>query len=402
MTRKRSFAMQSTSPGEIALQHLDRVRSELRSDLDSVEEKISELEAEGVVKRSRIEDLLSLLQALADLDTHFSETGFKEGDHSIVQQDLLNAQDSLKAIIDLIEEEVWEPNQSARLTNAYSEFRARLMNTMNAMDLVKVALRKLVEISLRKTTPSQILQSQIPGAGLRSSMGSSAIIRSQELERQRIAREIHDGPAQAIANVVLRMDILSKIYEKDPTQVPKEISKMKNISQQALDEIRGFIFDLRPMTLQDLGLVATIKRIVSSFKENKGADVRFAVDGKEYPLGQLVNLTVFRIAQEALNNIKKYAECTTAWVHLKYMADKVILIVEDDGIGFNVEEVSRSQKRFETFGMLGMKERADDINAEFDIKSAPGEGTKVVLVIPIENNPAMSAHWDEIKYGLVR
>jgi two-component system sensor histidine kinase DegS len=264
------------------------------------------------------------------------------------------------------------------------------MDSINAIELVTLALKKYTgDRSGVRQSGSVRIQSSSTAPGSKAVRGSSAIIRSQELERQRIAREIHDGPAQAIANVVLRMEILGKIYEKDPSKVPGEIARMKEIAQGALDEIRGFIFDLRPMTLQDLGLVATIKRIVSSLKELSKIDVRLVVQGEERQLGQLVSLAVFRIAQEALNNIKKSSQCNVAWVHLKWLKDKVTLIVEDDGVGFDIEELSNSQKKYVSFGLLGMQERADDINAELEVISSPGKGTKVVLIVPTVDNPAI-------------
>lgn len=392
--------MQSTSPGEIALQHLDRVRSELKKDLDSVEDRLAEIEAEGTVKRSRIGELVSLLHSISDAENQFAEMNAGNGDNTSAQSGSLIAQNKLNLILSQVEEEVCKPGQTDRLAGVYNGFRERLMNAINALDLVKVALRKLAENMMQRQTPSQVIPNQTTGTESRSSMGSSAIIRSQELERQRIAREIHDGPAQAIANVVLRMDILLKIFEKDPNQVPKELAKMKGIAQGALDEIRGFIFDLRPMTLQDLGLVATIKRVVASAKDSGGPEIRFVVDGEVFPLGQLINLTMFRIAQEALNNIRKHSKCSSVWLHLKYLENKVLLIVEDDGCGFDPENLSNDQKKYASYGLLGMRERAGDINAELEIVSKPGEGTKLVLIVPTKDNPAMNAQWDEVKYGL--
>jgi signal transduction histidine kinase len=386
--------MQSTSPGEIALQHLDRVRSDLKKDLESVEDKLTEIEAEGVVKRNRVEELVTLLHTLATVDDHFANSESGDGNPTESQAGLYKTPNNIISILDLVEDEVVQPTQTSRLADVYTGFRERLMSTINALDIVKVAIRKLTENVVQKQT---VIPNQSTGTESRSSMGSSAIIRSQELERQRIAREINDGPAQAIANVVLRMDILSKIFEKDPTQVPKELAKMKGIAQGALDEIRGFIFDLRPMTLQDLGLVATIKRVISAAKESSGPEIRFVVDGEAYPLGNLINLTMFRIAQEALNNIRKHSKCSIAWIHLKYLEDRVILIVEDDGCGFEIENVNSDQNKYASYGLLGMRERAADINAEFEINSKSGEGTKLILIVPTRDNPAMKAHWDEVK-----
>ncbi len=380
----------------MALEHLERMKAELRNDLESINANIAELEAGGAVKRNRVEELASVLYALASQEQYLAINDPEKASERHEESEMRKAQDKLREILVDVERESRAPSHEGKLAETYNSFRSRLMMTINAMDLVAVALRKNAELLQRRSTSSSKTQAAEggTGTGTRAQPGSSAIIRSQELERHRIAREIHDGPAQAIANVVLRMDILAKISEKDPSRVREELARMKEIAQGALDEIRGFIFDLRPMTLQDLGLVATIKRITSSLKELSGLNVRFVVDGDERTLGQLVTLTVFRIAQEAITNLRKYSKCSTAWVHLKYLENKVILIVEDDGVGFDLNEVANGQKRFATFGLLGMRERADDINAEFEITTAPNKGTKVVLVVPTKDNPALDARLD--------
>jgi two-component system sensor histidine kinase DegS len=201
------------------------------------------------------------------------------------------------------------------------------------------------------------------------------------MERQRIAREIHDGPAQAIANVVLRLEIVNKVYEKNPASVPEELTKMKELAQIALNEIRGFIFDLRPMTLQDLGLAATIKRVIHTMNTPEATLIQFILEGDEREIQPDVKLALFRIAQESLNNMRKHAKAKSCWVHLKYLKDKVVLIVEDDGQGFDESKVADYQRKYISFGLLGMRERADDIGASFEISSKPGEGTKVTLII---------------------
>ncbi len=371
---------------ELAVQRLTQLGSELREQLQSLERKLADLEAEGVVRRSRIDELTSSVQQIT-----------KKGLSEEVEIDPEKEEAELRSILDRVVIEGLNLGQREKLAEAFSGFRSQLMSALNEVDLVSSALRKAAKSEEEKAAQQQKVQIQNPRNPQRSVRGSSAIIRSQEIERHKIAREIHDGPAQAIANVVLRMDILSKIYEKDPTEVPNELARMKKIAQGALDEIRGFIFDLRPMTLQDLGLVATIKRIVQSLKDLENVSIRFVVEGKERPLGQLVTLTVFRIAQEALTNMKKHSQCETAWVHLKYLPNKLILIVEDDGVGFDADEVERDQKKYISFGLVGMNERAEDIGAGLEISSRPGDGTKVVLVVPTELNPAIEATLAEEK-----
>ncbi len=376
-----------TTPGEIALHHLERLKKDLRKELDSIEGNLVEFEADSIVRRNRIKELAAKHHEHANKVKELA--GVDAESHPDGSMGIIDTQNKLMEILSTIESEVNELSRRDKWSDTYNSFRTRLMLTINTLDLIAVAQRKNTELLQQKALNESRLSAVEAVPGQRSHLGASAIIRSQEVERQRIAREIHDGPAQAIANVVLRMDILAKIYEKDPSRVPDEITRMKSIAQQALDEIRGFIFDLRPMTLQDLGLVATIKRIVVSLKSISDLDVRFVVEGKERQLGQHVNLAVFRIAQEAMSNIRKYAECDTAWVHLKYMKDEVILIVEDDGVGFDIEEVAEGQKKYATFGQLGMQERAEDINGELKITSEKGKGTKVVLIVPLVDNPAI-------------
>lgn len=206
---------------------------------------------------------------------------------------------------------------------------------------------------------------------------SSAIIRSQEMERQRIAREIHDGPAQAIANVILRLDLVEKMMAQKPELVGREFAKMKEIAQGALNEIRGFIFDLRPMTLQDLGLTATLKKIVQSNQGLSDSHVEFIVEGTEAPLSAEAELAIFRIAQEALTNVKKHALANNAYVHLKYLPGEVVLIVEDDGHGFEANKTVNGD--YTHFGLIGMQERAEDIDGDLQVISQKGRGTKVIF-----------------------
>ncbi|HEX9743963.1 MAG TPA: sensor histidine kinase [bacterium] len=366
-----------TANGDLAVSHMERLSAELSRNLKSVEKKIADLEAENVMGDERIDKLAEDIVKLGALE----EVPVAEGQEPITGP----AWDPhiLKVFLTKATKTKYFGNPNGELLEICGNYRNHIISMINAMDLVMSALKKAGELEKQKDQYLRTTKQSVSGA--RTQLGSSAIIRSQELERHRIAREIHDGPAQAIANVVLRMDILRNIYEKNPSKVPVELFRMKKIAEGALNEIRGFIFDLRPMTLQDLGLVATLKRVVTSIRELSEIDIRFVLEGDERPLGQLATLTTFRIAQEAMNNVKKYSEASTAWVHLKYLENKVVLIIEDNGKGFNPEEVAENQKNYVTFGLLGMQERADDIGADLTIDSEPGAGTKVALVIPTDD-----------------
>ncbi|MCD6218666.1 sensor histidine kinase [bacterium] len=279
-------------------------------------------------------------------------------------------------------------SQSASSNEAYIEIASKISPLINTYSDV-IEKVSLMESNLETYFRSQKTSEERKEHAKSQSIlpGASAIIRSQELERQRIAREIHDGPAQAIANVIFRLDIVQKIMEQRPEAIEDEMSKVKKIAQGALNEIRHFIFDLRPMTLQDLGLTATLRKIVQRSPEKYNTKVELMIEGEERELNAEVDLAIFRIAQESLNNIKKHAKASNAWIQLKYLDAKVVLIVEDNGVGFDMKrKKEQSQKEYNSFGLLGMQERADDIAGSLQITSQPMRGTKVIFTVPIQQD----------------
>jgi two-component system sensor histidine kinase DegS len=223
-------------------------------------------------------------------------------------------------------------------------------------------------------------------AGLRqqSAVGTQ-IIQAQEEERRRIAREIHDGPAQAMANLVLRAEICQKTMETGKGSLQSELGDLKRLAKDCLKEVRRIIFDLRPMALDDLGLAPTLARYVEELRRQVDFELRFAVFGKERRLEQGVEAALFRFVQEALTNCRKYAKAGRADVRVEFVPGLVRVVVEDDGQGFDPEQVLRRQARKgEHFGLLGMKERVELFDGTFQVASAPGRGTKVVAQIPLE------------------
>ncbi|MCM8900759.1 sensor histidine kinase [Caldicoprobacter algeriensis] len=213
------------------------------------------------------------------------------------------------------------------------------------------------------------------------------IITAQEQERQRLARDIHDGPAQSLSNIVLKCELCEKLLDRDIEKARKQIGELKQLVKSSLQEIRRIIFDLRPMSLDDLGLVPTLQRYVSTFIEDTGIDVALEVyDLDENAVDKVVEVAVFRIVQEALSNIKKHSKATK--VHIKmYVKDGFLIArIADNGIGFDKEKVE-GQKRADIheggFGIYGMKQRAELLKGKLTVQSQEGKGTTVSLQIPI-------------------
>lgn len=210
------------------------------------------------------------------------------------------------------------------------------------------------------------------------------IIKAQEEERQRVAREIHDGPAQSMSNVVLKAEICEKLIDVDLDKVREELKNLKKIARDCLQDVRRIIYNLRPMSLDDLGLIPTLQRYIMTFQEDSGIAVTFKTRGVYDDLKPVISLTVFRIVQEAISNISKHANAQNVAINLEFLDDSLNLYVYDDGKGFNVEELKyRNSDINSGFGLFSMRERVDLLSGEFHISSEPGKGTRLNIKIPL-------------------
>lgn len=207
------------------------------------------------------------------------------------------------------------------------------------------------------------------------------VIRSQEEERRRVARDIHDGPAQAIANIVFRAEVCERLIDTDKERAKSELKALREHIRNTLGEIRKIIFDLRPMALDDLGLAPTIRGVLDVFREEYGLFTEVAVIGKERRLESHVEIGIFRVVQEALNNIVKHAQASSAKVRIEFAAAGVTVLVEDDGKGF---EMTEGELPSGHYGIMGMRERMQLLNGKLSIKSAPRRGTRVMISVPLE------------------
>lgn len=210
------------------------------------------------------------------------------------------------------------------------------------------------------------------------------IILAQEKERKRVAREIHDGPAQTMANVVLRAEYCEKLLVANREEVVDELHKLKKVVRESLQDIRRIIFNLRPMTLDDLGLIPTIKRYIEELKFREGFDVFLEVHGEELRLKNTYEVALFRLIQESLNNARKHAQATRIAVSINITKNDIKVTVSDNGSGFDLEKVLAEAAGKESFGLLSMKERIEMLSGELKIDSAPGSGTRIMVSISRE------------------
>lgn len=210
------------------------------------------------------------------------------------------------------------------------------------------------------------------------------VIQSQEEERKRVAREIHDGPAQLLANVVLRAEICERLLDRDLEKARQELVELKDAVRSSLTEVRKIIFDLRPMALDDLGLIPTLRKYLIQFEERSKVATDIKIIGKEEQLDPGVVIAAFRLIQECLNNVSKHAMAKNVSVKIEFRKDRLSAAISDDGIGFDVEEALRPTA--ESFGIVGMKERIELLQGEIEFDSTLGKGTKVYFQIPLHDN----------------
>ncbi|MBB5173771.1 sensor histidine kinase [Texcoconibacillus texcoconensis] len=208
------------------------------------------------------------------------------------------------------------------------------------------------------------------------------IIEAQEEERKRLSRDIHDGPAQMMANVMLRSELVERIFEeKSPEEAMNEVRELREMVKNSLTEVRRIIYDLRPMALDDLGLVPTLAKYLKNIEERGDVTVSFQHVGRDRRLPTKMEVALFRFVQEAVTNALKHGEPKKVIVKIELKATKVIVAIKDDGNGFDPED-----KKEGSFGLVGMKERVNMLDGEFSIDSKLNKGTLIVVQLPIKND----------------
>ncbi|MFA5535627.1 MAG: sensor histidine kinase [Bacillota bacterium] len=207
-----------------------------------------------------------------------------------------------------------------------------------------------------------------------------AIIKAQEEERRRVARGIHDGPAQSLANVVLRAEYCEQLIDKKPAELKKELTDLKIFARANLEHLRKIIFDLRPMNLDEFGLITAIESYVLDFEIKNQIPVEITIIGDQRTFNSATEVAVFRIIQEALNNILKHSQATQVEIIIETTSLALAFSIRDNGVGFDITEPLDN----ECFGLKGMKEWVSFLKGSFKINSNPKEGTIINVKIPLE------------------
>jgi two-component system sensor histidine kinase DegS len=208
--------------------------------------------------------------------------------------------------------------------------------------------------------------------------GIEMIVNAQEAERQRLSRQMHDGPAQALSNFILQTEIAMRLLDADPAMAKEELGNLKSSAMGTFQKVRNFIFELRPMMLDDLGLVPTLRKYADAFKEQTGLDVNLSVTGAERRLEPYLEVMVFRATQELLGNSSRHSQATLIKVQVDMGGEVVRVSVDDNGKGFDPEILKQSTN----LGLKLIRERSEMLGGNFEIDSMAGSGARITFSVP--------------------
>ncbi len=277
--------------------------------------------------------------------------------------------------------------QLRRIRNQLEVRLFHLQKTLQGAE--RLAMRISSMLNFLSTSLSDVV-AQLEAAS-KNKFLSAAIIHAQEEERIRVSRELHDGPAQDVANLLMEASICERLVDIDPDEAKESLQELRKHLRSCLSDVRQIIFDMRPMSLDDFGLVAAAEQFVKRLSDRGLLHTSMSVEGEEAQLAPHVKTALFRIVQEALGNIIRHAKVKEASLRMLYTEAALSILIEDKGVGFDVEAALNEQPEDASeahFGILGMKERAMIIGAQLAMASKKGTGTRVHLRLPLKPEEA--------------
>jgi two-component system sensor histidine kinase DegS len=249
----------------------------------------------------------------------------------------------------------------------------KLQNEKNHLERFKSTLERMRDLS------SGASASVASTGGSKSPLASvEMLVNAQETERQRLSRQMHDGPAQALSNFILQTEIAMRLLEIDAGQARDELNSLKTSAMGTFQKVRNFIFELRPMMLDDLGLVPTVRRYADAFKEQAGLDVSVTVTGNERRIAPYLEVMLFRAIQELLGNTARHSQATQVKVMVDMGDDRVRVSVDDNGKGFDSDAVLQGT----SLGLKLIRERSEMLGGSFEVDSSIGKGSRISFTVP--------------------
>lgn len=267
--------------------------------------------------------------------------------------------------------------------------------TLEELQYFEQLLSRLLNL-IQGVSPDQLPASIGHGSssGLASATGGLSLkavismVEAQETERQRLARQMHDGPAQSLTNFILQAEICQRLFDRNPARAEEELTNLKTAASSTFQKVRDFIFDLRPMMLDDLGLVPTIRRYVEAFQEKTEIETQLNILGDERRLPDHLEVMMFRSIQTVMSNARDNLGAKYINIVLDVGPEWLKSSMEHDGRGFDPEQALARQGADDTFGLRTLKERIELVGGSLDIFSAEGEISRFIVMLPITEQAA--------------
>ena len=219
------------------------------------------------------------------------------------------------------------------------------------------------------------------------------MIEMQEEARNKLARDLHDGPAQSIGAIAMRVNFARRLVTREPKSASDELYKIEELARRTSKEIRQMLFTLRPLILESEGLSAALQDLANKVQETHHQQVLVEADPKvEEQMEVGKQGVVFFIVEEAVNNARKHAKAEHIRIRLRKRGEMALLEIQDDGVGFDVQSVEEDYQRRGSLGMINLQERAEMVNGVLRIDSTPGRGTNVTVSIPLSVEAAERMH----------
>jgi PAS domain S-box-containing protein len=242
----------------------------------------------------------------------------------------------------------------------------------------RVFLHTVIDITERKQAQEEL---RITHEQLRALSAHLESVREEE--KMKIARDLHDETSQLLSSLHAYLEAAIVALPQDANRSEALLKKAQNMSTTILDEIRELIYELRPATLDGLGLVAAVSSLGDSRLKSSGVKISIKITGKERRLSSQSEIALFRIIQEAFNNIANHAHASEVILNFYFKKDRIEVDIKDNGAGFDVQEATSLKNVPRGLGLLSMKERAELLNGSLVIKSAPSKGTEITLDVPL-------------------
>ena len=212
------------------------------------------------------------------------------------------------------------------------------------------------------------------------------LISVEEDERKRLARNLHDGPTQIVAAVIMRLQFIRKLLAREPSMVDAELVEVGTLSEQAMRQLRTMLFELRPVVLETQGLIPALEAYARRLTETERFTVHLDVEEGVPRLRKEAEAAIFAVVQEAIGNAKKYAEAQNMWIEIRQREDRLMVDVRDDGQGFEVDKRLPEAEARGSLGMIHMRESAGLLQGVLTLSSTPGKGATIGLTVPLEPN----------------